>query len=80
MRVRPIIAVSALAAAVLLAPWPASAATTPGTGCPADFQLAPVSVLGSNFAGIADNVNHDGFICIRSLHDGSRIFIDNTTP
>lgn len=80
MRVRPVITVSALGAAVLLAPSPASAATPPGTGCPTGFQLAPVSILGNNFTGIADNVNHDGFICLRTLHNGSHIFIDNTAP
>ncbi len=49
-------------------------------GCPTGFTLAPVSVLGPDFTGVADNVNHDGLICIRSLKNGGGVFIDNTAP
>ncbi len=38
-----------------------------------------MSILGADFTGIADNVNHDGWICIRGVHGGA-VFIDNTAP
>ena len=51
-----------------------------GTGCPKGFTLESVEVLGDDFTGVADNVNHDGLICIKPLKSGGGIFIDNTTP
>lgn len=65
-------------AGMLAAPGPAVAAQ--GTGCPNGFELQPVSILGTNFSGIADNVNHDGLICIKATDGGPTIFIDNTAP
>jgi len=59
---------------------PAAGAGPPGTGCPPGWDLAPVSILGEDFTGVADNVNHDGQICIRGLHNGAGVFIDNTVP
>jgi hypothetical protein len=59
---------------------PAAANAAQGTGCPTGFVLQPVSVLGTNYSGIADNVNHDGFICLKRLNSGSATFIDNTAP
>ena len=50
-----------------------------GTGCPAGFTIAPVSVLGEDFTGQVDNVNHDGLICIKLLKK-SGVFVDNVTP
>jgi hypothetical protein len=51
------------------------------TGCPADFQLEPVSILGEDFTGVADNVNHDGFICIMWFKNREGgVFVDNTMP
>jgi hypothetical protein len=60
--------------------WAASPAEAAGSGCPPVFELAPVSILGSNFTGQADNVNHDGMICVRRLNSGGGVFIDNVTP
>jgi hypothetical protein len=59
---------------------PAAGAAPAGTGCPPGWDLAPVSILGEDFTGVADNVNHDGQICIRGLHNGAGVFIDNTVP
>jgi hypothetical protein len=77
----PIAAVISFAIGGLFAAPAANAAQ--GTGCPTGFALEPVSVLGTNFVGIADNVNHDGFICLKTLNSGaglSAVFIDNTAP
>ncbi|MEO6586287.1 MAG: hypothetical protein ABIN90_08305 [Knoellia sp.] len=78
MRTRRLLPVLAVVGASLFAASPALAAQ--GTGCPKGFVLAPVSVLGEGFSGVADNVNHDGQICLRSVRPDFSIFIDNTTP
>jgi hypothetical protein len=73
--------VAALPVALASAVVPAAQAAPTGTGCPRGFTLASVSVLGTDFTGVADNVNHDGLICIRELKSPDRgIFIDNTAP
>ena len=80
MRLR-LLVVAALPVALACAVVPAAQAAPTGAGCPNGFTLAPVSVLGTDFTGVADNVNHDGLICIRDLKSANRgIFIDNTTP
>jgi hypothetical protein len=69
-----------LTSTVVLAAQAAQGAA-PGAGCPSTFTLAPVAVLGTDFSGVADNVNHDGLICVRDLPSGKiGIFIDNTAP
>lgn len=65
--------------AVLLLGAPAAAGPA-GAGCPPGWELAPVSILGEDFTGVADNVNHDGMICVRDLRNGAAVFIDNTVP
>ena len=77
MRALRLVLVLLLGAAGLLLASPAQAV---GSGCPPVFQLAPVSVLGADFTGQADNVNHDGWICIRVLNSGSGVFVDNVVP
>jgi hypothetical protein len=80
MRLRFLL-IAALPGALLAAVAPAAHAAPPHGGCPSTFTLAPVSVLGTDFTGVADNVNHDGMICIRELPSGKiGIFIDNTAP
>jgi len=73
-----------LAPAVLLASGLAFVCAGPaqavGAGCPPVFTLAPVSILGDDFTGQVDNVNHDGMICIRILKNGAGIFVDNAHP
>lgn len=61
--------------------WAPASATAgpPNTGCPKGFYLASVDVLGTDFTGVADNVNHDGMICLKDLANGG-IFVDNTMP
>ncbi len=77
MRTRRLFSVLALAVgASVLAASPASAAQ--GTGCPQGFDLVLASVLGTDFSGVADNVNHDGLICLRFVRPDFAIFIDNT--
>jgi hypothetical protein len=78
MRTGRLLPVVAVVGASLFAASPATAAQ--GSGCPKGFDLAPVSVLGAGFSGVADNVNHDGLICLRSVRTDFAIFIDNTTP
>jgi hypothetical protein len=78
MRVRRLLPVLTLVGALLFAVAPAQAAA--GSGCPMGFTLAPVSVLGTDFTGVADQVNNDGLVCIRFLRNGSGVFIDNVTP
>jgi len=75
---RRILLAGAFAAALTIGP--SAGAGPPGTGCPPGWNLAPVSILGEDFTGVADNVNHDGQICIRGLRNGGGVFIDNTAP
>jgi hypothetical protein len=77
---RRLIALVVLTVTGLLVAGQPAGAGPPGTSCPPGWDLAPVSILGSDFTGIADNVNHDGWICIRGLHNGAGVFIDNTAP
>jgi hypothetical protein len=78
---RRYVVLAGLAVTAALAAGSAAGAGPPHTGCPtADWSLEPVSVLGANFSGVADNVNHDGLICIKGLRSGAGIFIDNTAP
>jgi hypothetical protein len=70
-------------AAIVTSSWLVAAPGTatagpPNAGCPKGFSLAPVSVLG-DYQGVADNVNHDGWICLRDVGDFG-IFVDNTVP
>jgi hypothetical protein len=74
LRLAPVVL---LASALALAASPAQAADG---GCPPVFQLAPVSILGDNVDGQVDNVNHDGFICVRTITKGYVIFVDNVHP
>jgi hypothetical protein len=56
-------------------------AAAPGSNCPRGFIIASADVvLGTDFTGVVDQVNHDGLVCIRSLTSGIEIFVDNTTP
>jgi hypothetical protein len=62
----------------MLAMGPAQAAGA-GAGCPRGWTLAPVSVLGEDFTGVADNVNHDGLVCIKHLRT-TGVYMDNVAP
>jgi hypothetical protein len=77
MRELRLVLVLLLGAAGALVASPAHAV---GSQCPKVFELAPVSVLGADFTGQVDNVNHDGWICIRVLTSGSGVFVDNVVP
>jgi hypothetical protein len=78
-QVRRLTGIAVTVAAALVCPSAASA-TPPHNGCPNGFTLAPVSVLPASFTGTADNVNHDGQICLKTLANGSHTVVDNTTP
>lgn len=57
------------------------AVAAPGSGCPRGFTIASAEeVLGTDYTGVVDQVNHDGLVCIRFLNSGIGIFIDNTAP
>jgi hypothetical protein len=79
---RRFVVLAGLAVTAALAAGAAAGAGPPHNGCPtADWSLEPLSVLGSDFSGVADNVNHDGWICIKDLPSGiGGVFIDNTAP
>jgi hypothetical protein len=78
MRISRLLPILLLVGASVLTAAPAEAA--PGSGCPNGFMLAPISVLGDDFDGNADQVNNDGMVCIRFVRPGIGIFIDNTAP
>lgn len=80
MRTTSLVSAAALlGVASLVAASPAAAA--PGSNCPRGFTLASAEVvLGTEFTGVVDQVNHDGLVCIRALKSGIGIFIDNTAP
>jgi len=74
---------AAVAGAILLAPASSAGAAPPNAGCPTGYQLVSTSFLGPNFTGVADNVNHDGLICVRGqvTPRGTHFSVtDNTTP
>ncbi len=72
-------AATILGAASLVGVSPAVAA--PGSNCPRGFTIASAEeVLGTDYTGVVDQVNHDGLVCIRILKSGIGIFIDNTAP
>jgi hypothetical protein len=79
MRIAKIAAAITLGATSLAVMSPAAAAI--GSNCPRGFELAPVSVLGTEYSGVADQVNSDGMICTKPVQNQPFfIFIDNTAP
>jgi hypothetical protein len=78
-----VVAGAAVAGGLVLGSTTSATAAPPNNGCPTGYVLKPVSFLGPNFTGVADNVNHDGFICARGQVTplGTHFSItDNTTP
>jgi hypothetical protein len=70
------IAVATLVSAATLVPTAAQAAG-PQANCPKGFEPAPLSILGTDFSGQADQ-NGDQIVCIRFVDHGRGIFVDNT--
>lgn len=74
---------TAVVGGILLGPVSGATAAPPNAGCPKGYQLVSTSFLGPNFTGVADNVNHDGKICVRGQETPLGIHFsvtDNTTP
>ena len=78
MRFPTLVSIAGVVLAPILVAAPAHAGP-PGTGCPTGWTLAPVSVLGEDFTGQADNVNPDGMICIKLLRT-TGVYMDNVVP
>ena len=78
-----VVAGIAVTGGLLLAPASSATAAPPNLGCPTGYQIEPISFLNPSFTGIADNVNHDGLICVRPQVTplGTHFSItDNTAP
>jgi hypothetical protein len=81
--IKAVVVGTAVAGGILLAPASSAMAAPPHAGCPTGYQLVSTSFLGPNFTGVADNVNHDGLICVRGQVTplGTHFSVtDNTTP
>ena len=74
---------AAVAGSLVLAPLSSASAAPPNTNCPFGYVKQPITFLNPSFTGVADNVNHDGFICVRGQVTplGTHFSItDNTAP
>lgn len=73
----------ALAGSLLAATATAPALAAPPTthlGCPPNYQLtANEDFFGPNLPKTADNINHDGFVCIKAAGPVF-IYIENLVP
>jgi hypothetical protein len=76
---RRLVVLAALFAAPLAMAAPAHAASPPNTGCAVGWDLFDASGIPFILA-LADNVNGDGYVCIRNLPNGKGAVVhDNTS-